>query len=118
MMEMVKALRAIAEGAIVSPEQSPEKIAEQVLRVLRLVREENLEYLKIIGAQQKRAERAEEALEKIAALKYPPWGDANDILKIFHQCNAIARAAIAAAKGESDEENELVRATGKQARRR
>jgi len=42
-----------------------------------------------------------EALEKIAALKYPPWGDANDILKIFHQCNAIARAAIAVVKGDS-----------------
>lgn len=64
--QMLEALRVIAHGAIVSPEQPPEKIAEQVLRVLRLIREQNCEYLLLINAQQQRAERAEEALAALA----------------------------------------------------
>ena len=60
--QMLEALETIAKGAIVSPEQPPEKIAEQVLRVLRLAREDCVKSLEFIGVQQQRAERAEEAL--------------------------------------------------------
>ena len=90
---MLEALEEIAKGAIVSPEQPPEKIAEQVLRVLQLAREDCVKSLEFIGAQQRRAERAEAALEEIAALD----------LGACDQCKEIALAAIAAVKGEDDE---------------
>lgn len=105
--QMLEALEAIAKGAIVSPDQMPEKIAEQVLRVLRLAREDCMKSLDFISVQQKRAERAEEALEAIAALD----------LGACDPCKAIAHAAIAAVKEGDNEETELARAPGKQPRR-
>lgn len=108
--QMLEALEAIAEGAIVSPDQSPREIAESALRVLQLVREQNLEYLLHISTQQKRAERAEsqvskmlEALEKIAALETPRWPSLAEVADIYEQSMKIARAAIAAVKGENNE---------------
>jgi len=104
--ETAKALNMIAEGAIVSPEQPPEKIAEQVLRVFQLVREENLEYRKIIGAQQRQVAQMLAALESIMAVKPPCWSDLPAVLRIHPQCRAIARDAIAAVKGEDSEDVE------------
>lgn len=102
--QTLEALNTIAEGAIVSPDQPPEKVAEQVLRVLQLVREQNCEYLLLIGAQQQRAERAEEALEAIVELKPPRWPSQGDVLGVYHRHKEIARAAIAAVKQEVNAE--------------
>ena len=96
--QMLEALRTIAEGAIVSSDQAPEKITEQVLRVLRIAREAAAEYMVWVGMQQKRAERAEAALEAIVALKPPRWGSSGDYIDAYDQCKAFAVAAIAAAK--------------------
>ena len=91
--QMLEALRTIAEGAIVSPDQAPEKIAEQVLRVLRIAREAAAEYMVWVGMQQKRAERAEAALEAIVALD----------LGACDQCKEIARTALAKEAPAKDE---------------
>ena len=109
-MTCEKALREIAEGAIVSPDQPPGKIAEQALRVLQLAREENLEYLKIISVQQRRAERAEAALEAIQHRAEYMLEGADSFVDSanWEKVRGIAHAAIAAAKGEVSEETELV----------
>ena len=106
--ETAKALREIAEGAIVSPGQPPGQIAEQVLRVLRIARESATEYMIYAGKQQQRAERAEAALEEIAALETPQWPSLAEVADIYEQSMKIASAAIAAVKGEGNNEDELV----------
>ena len=49
------------------------------------------------------APRMLEALEEIVALKAPGWSSLSDILKVYHRHKEIARAAIAAVKGENDD---------------
>lgn len=41
-----------------------------------------------------------EALEEIEAVRLITWGDSTDIVRAYNKCKAIARAAIAAVKGE------------------
>ena len=104
--QMQEALRTIAEGAIVSSDQAPEKIAEQVLRVLRIAREAAAEYTIWAGMQQKRAERAEAALKMVwrtrQSASYEEINEAGITGYSFYltesQCTKIS-AAIAAAKG-------------------
>ena len=48
------------------------------------------------------APRMLEALEEIVALRPPGWCGLGDVLKVYHQHKEIARAAIAAVKGEGD----------------
>ena len=45
-----------------------------------------------------KAPKMQEALEAIVALKPPRWPSQSDVLRAYHQCKEIARAAIAAAK--------------------
>lgn len=45
-----------------------------------------------------------EALEAIMAVKPPRWPDLPAVLRIHPQCRAIARTAIAAAKGEASDD--------------
>ena len=97
--QMLEALREIAEGAIVSPDQSPGEIAEQVLRVLRLIREDNVKSLEFIGMQQRRAERAEEALEAIRD-KAERMSRFDHTPAAWEMVRGTACAAIAAVKGE------------------
>lgn len=107
--ETAEALGKIAHGAIVSPEQPPEKVAEQVLRVLQLVREQNCEYFLLISAQQRWAERAKEALEAIrdqAECFLQPLPASCTSRVRWEVVRDRAIAAIAAAKGE-DSEKEL-----------
>lgn len=54
-----------------------------------------------------RAPQMMAALKAIVALKAPGWGNMGDVLKVYHQHKEIARTAIAAVKGERDED-ELV----------
>ena len=107
--KMQEALKTIAEGAIVSSEQSPEKIAEQVLRVLRIAREAAAEYMVWVGMQQKRAERAEAALESIRdmaeCILQPLTGPSVSRAR-WEKVRDRAVAAIAVAKGEDDEDVE------------
>lgn len=104
--KMLAALNMIAEGAIVSPDQTPEKIAEQALHLLQLAREQNCEYLLHIGTQQQRAERAEAALEAIrdqaeCILQPLPVGCAAQVR--WEKVRDRAVAAIEATKGESSQ---------------
>lgn len=95
----LEALEKIAEGAIVSSDQSPEQIAEQALRALQIAREAAAKYMIYAGKQQQRAERAEEALKAIADLGN--WIEESDVVR--DRMEAIARAAMAAAKGENND---------------
>ena len=103
--KMLEALKTIAEGAIVSPEQTPERITEQVLRVLRIAREAAAEYMVWVGMQQKRAERAEAALEAIrdqVECYLQPLTDLSVSRTRWEAVRDQAVAAIEATKGESN----------------
>jgi hypothetical protein len=106
-----RALRTIAEGAIVSPGQLPEKIAEQVLGVLRTARESAAEYMMYAGKQQQRAERAEAALEAIREIAWHILEDTDTPTRTrmaWEEVKGHVNTTIAAVKGEGDEKAELV----------
>jgi len=100
--QMLEALRTIAKGAIVSPDQPPEKIAEQVLRVLQIRAEGYTGYQTIAGIQQQRAERMLEALEAIRD-KVERMSRFDHTPAAWEMVLSTARAAIAAAKGKVNE---------------
>ena len=94
--QTLEALREIAEGAIVSSEQPPEKIAEQTLRVLRIAREAAAEYMVNVGTQQQRAEQAEGALEAIQKVAGRILEDVDTPTRTRRHWRAVERHASAA----------------------